>query len=207
MSSQQDERRQFFRIDDSLSLGYRQISVDSLPASVERLENELDSDFTVVSSLAAVSQEMMGTLHKIEASRPEIAAYLKSLDKKIDILGRALLAQTTELLSKPTQSVNISATGISFAVDEYIEPGAILELKILLMPSYAGILSFAEVVGCEPVEQDVNKPDKRYQLRTAFAHIRERDRDVLIQHVIQRQGAQLRQAREAQEQMQLEQKE
>lgn len=197
MNINQNERRQFFRINDRLSLSYRQIPSDRLAASIECLENEIDSNFTVVSSLAAVSQEMMGTLNKIETSRPEVAAYLKSLDQKIDILGRALMAQTTELLNQPIQAVNLSATGISFQVTEYIQPGSTLELKLLLTPSYVGILSFVEVVGCDPVETE---PAQGYHLRTSFMHIRERDRDVLIQHVIQRQGAQIRRARAVREQ-------
>ncbi|PLX60199.1 hypothetical protein [Sedimenticola selenatireducens] len=159
MNINQNERRQFFRIDDSLSLSYRQVSSDRLAASIECLENEIDSDFTVVSSLAAVSQEMMGTLNKIESSRPEIAAYLKSLDRKIDILGRALMAQTTELLKQPAQAVNLSATGISFQVSEFIQQGSTLELKLLLTPSYAGILSFVEVIGCDPAAPEPEEPD------------------------------------------------
>lgn len=199
MNSNLDERRQFFRIDDSLSLSYRQVSPDQLATLIESLENGIDSDFTVVSSLAAVSQEMMGTLNKIEKSRPEIAAYLKSLDNKIDILGRALMAQTTELLRQPAQAVNISGTGISFQVDEFIQPGTILELKLLLTPSYAGILSFVEVVGCDAIATDTGQPGQGHNLRATFMHIRERDRDVLIQHVIQRQGVQIRRARAAQD--------
>jgi hypothetical protein len=182
LNSPQDERRRFFRIDDSLSLSYRQIPPDSLPDSVECLENELDSDFTVISSLASVSQQMAGTLHKIESSRPEIAAYLKSLDRKIDILGRALLAQTTDLLERPAQAVNLSATGISFAVADYIRPGSMLELKMLLMPSYAGILTFAEVVGCDPVESEPGQSVRVFNLRTTFAQIR-RSRELQEQRV------------------------
>lgn len=200
MNINRDERRQFFRIDDSLSLSYRQIPSDRLTAAIECLENEIDSDFTVVSSLAAVSQEMIGTLNKIESSRPEIASYLKSLDRKIDILGRALMAQTTELLNQPAQAVNLSATGISFQVSEFIQPGSTLELKLLLTPSYAGILSFVEVVGCDPAAPEPEQSGQGYNLRTTFVHIRERDRDVLIQHIIQRQSAQIRRARAVREQ-------
>jgi hypothetical protein len=195
LNHKRGERREFFRIDDSLSLSYRQIPAHSLPAAIERLENEVDSDFAVLSGLTAVTQEMTGTLHKIEPSHPEIAAYLKALDKKIGILGRALLTQSTELLSQPTQSVNLSASGISFQASRFVEPGSILELKILLMPSYAGILCFAEVVGCDGVEAD--PAGRAHRLRTNFLNIRGRDRDVLIQHVIQKQGAQLRKARAA----------
>lgn len=194
MSYVRDERREFFRIDDSLSLSYRQIPPDTLPAAAERLEHELDSDFTVLGDLAAVTQEMTGTLHQIEVARPEIAAYLKALDRKIDIIGRALLAQTTELLNQPTQSVNLSASGISFQSSQSVAPGSILELKILLMPSHAGILCLAEVVGCDLLGDPCARA---YRLRTRFHKIRDRDRDVLIQHLIQRQGAQLRKAREA----------
>ncbi len=199
MNIDQNERRQFFRIDDSLSLSYRPIPADQLAASIRFLEEGVDSDFTVVSSLAAVSQEMAGTLNKIDKRQPEIAAYLKSLDRKIDILGRVLMAQTTELLNQPAQTVNLSGTGISFQVEEFIPPGSFLELKLILTPSYAGILCFAEVVGCDALDTQEDGLQE-YNLRATFVHIRERDRDVLIQYVIQRQGAQIRKARAAQEQ-------
>lgn len=195
MTQDLDERREYFRIDDSLRLSYREIEPDSLERRITSLEQGQECDFTVVSSLAAITQEMSGTLHKIESSERDIAAYLKSIDRKLDILGRAFLAQSSELIDQPVQAVNLSATGISFEVTTPLEPATLLELKILLTPSYSGILCYAEVIACEADDGRAGC----YPLRTRFLHLREQDRDLLIQHVIQRQGEVIRE-RKRQEQ-------
>ncbi|MCW8907860.1 MAG: PilZ domain-containing protein [Sedimenticola sp.] len=197
MNQQQDERREYFRIDDSLRLSYRDIDPDTLERRIDVLEKGQEGDFTVVSGLAAVTQEMAGTLHKIESAQREIAAYLKSIDRKIEILGRAFLARSSELFEQPVQSVNLSATGISFEVVSPLEVGTLLELRILLTPSYSGILCYAEVIACEADGE--GERGGRYNLRTRFLYLKDADRDLLIQHVIQRQGEAIREARKKRE--------
>jgi len=197
LNQQQDERREYFRIDDSLRLSYREIDPDTLKRRIEALERGQEGDFTVLSGLAAVTQEMAGTLHRIESAQRDIAAYLKSIDRKIELLGRAFLARNSELFEQPVQSVNLSATGISFEVEASLPAGTPLELRILLTPSYSGILCYAEVIACEADGE--GEREGRYHLRTRFLHLREPDRDLLIQHVIQRQGEAIREARKQRE--------
>lgn len=200
MNQQQDERREYFRIDDSLRLGYREIDPGTLERRIEVLEKGQEGEFTLLSSLAAVTQEMSGTLHLIESAQRDIAAYLKSIDRKIEILGRAFLTRSSELFDQPVQSVNLSATGICFEVASPLQAGAVLELRILLTPSYSGILCYAEVIACE-ADADGER-EGRYSLRTRFLYLRDADRDLLIQHVIQRQGEEIRKARRRREQEQ-----
>ncbi|MES9931372.1 MAG: PilZ domain-containing protein [Candidatus Sedimenticola sp. PURPLELP] len=192
-----DERRRFFRIDDSVNLSYTSISPDQLSERMKRLDNDLDTDFTIMSNLAAVTQQMAGVLHKVEADYPDVANYLKALNKKIDILGRAFLVQNTDLSENPANPVNISASGMAFNTTEQLEPGTQLELKLLLMPSFTGILTMAEVVSCR--EMDEAEGDYRYDLRVNFTHLRDADRDVLIRHVIRLQTEELRRQREERE--------
>ncbi|MES9962141.1 MAG: PilZ domain-containing protein [Candidatus Sedimenticola sp. 20ELBAFRAG] len=192
-----DERRRFFRIDDSVNLSYTSISPDQLSERMKRLDNDLDTDFTIMSNLAAVTQQMAGVLHKVEADYPDVANYLKALNKKIDILGRAFLVQNTDLSENPANPVNISASGMAFNTTEQLEPGTLLELKLLLMPSFTGILTMAEVVSCS--EMEAAEGDYRYDLRVNFTHLRDADRDVLIRHVIRLQTEDLRRQREERE--------
>lgn len=198
MKQHQDERREYFRIDDMLSLSYQEIAADQLAHLIESLDKGQEQDFTVLSSLAAVTHEMAGTLHKIESSQRDIATYLKSIDRKIEILGRAFLAQNSELFEQPVQAVNLSATGISFEAAAALDPETLLEMRILLIPSYSGILCYAQVLACEADEQ--GEREGRYNLRTRFVHLREQDRDLLIQHVIKRQGEEIRETRKRREQ-------
>ena len=66
----------------------------------------------------------------------------------------------------------------------------------MLMPSNAGILTYGRVIGNEAVE---GSSGADYQVRVDFTHLREEDRDLLIRHVIRKQGDMLRERRIARE--------
>jgi c-di-GMP-binding flagellar brake protein YcgR len=147
-----------------------------------------------MSNIASINQNMAGIMHRIEGGEPDIAAYLKAINSKIDIIGRALLSKDNELAEHPAQPVNISASGMAFYSPSPVEKGAILELRLLLVPSFTGIVTFGEVVGCDSV-QDPNGYSNLIRLN--FINMVERDRDLLIRHVIKRQGEFLRKRRES----------
>jgi hypothetical protein len=192
-----NERRAYFRIEDSLNLSYHEIPFDALEQRLQRLEQGVDTNFTVLSSLTSISQQMGGLLHKIQVDSPDIARYLKALDQKIELLGRTLLATESNLVEEHAYPVNLSASGMAFKSKEAVEPGIILELKLLLYPSLAGILAYAEVIDCETLKEP--ESGFSYCIRVNFSHLRESDRDLLIRHVVQRQTDQLRKAREERE--------
>jgi c-di-GMP-binding flagellar brake protein YcgR len=191
------DRRRYFRIDDDVSLNFSVVPKEELAARLEQLELEFSGNFTIMSSLAAINQRMAGVMHRIEADSPDVAEYLKALNHKVSVIGRALLDLDSDVSHRQAQSVNLSATGIAFHAREGPEMGSILELKLLLLPSYTGILTYGELVGCGQVAEE--DPEFPHQMRVNFSHMREADRDVLIRHVIQRQTVELRKAREARE--------
>ncbi|MCP5441801.1 MAG: PilZ domain-containing protein [Chromatiaceae bacterium] len=187
------ERRGFFRIDDTVALSFQAVPPGSLAKKLERQEKGLESDFTIMSNLSVISQEMSGVLRKIEGVSPDIAHYLKSLDQKIDLLGKAFLTWTNEMADQPASAVNLSASGMAFNAPEPTEIGTLLELKILL-PFFTGLILYAEVVACEKLPSE-GEESGLYQTRVNFTHLRDRDRDVLIRHVLQRQSESLRKQR------------
>jgi c-di-GMP-binding flagellar brake protein YcgR len=195
-ASDSAERRTFFRVDDSVSLNYHQISQSEMEERMDRVEMELEANFTVMSSIASINQKMAGVMHRIEVEEPDIAEYLKAINSKIDILGRALLSNDNDLVDKPAQPVNLSASGMAFYSSEALEKGSLLELRLLLMPSFTGIITFGEVVGSDSVD---GADGYNNFVRLNFIHMRENDRDLLIRHVIKRQGEFLRKRREERE--------
>jgi len=189
------DRRQFFRIDDTVRLQIQPLSPADLASGVANLERGFDGNFTVMSSLAAVTAQMAASMRRIENHDADVAAYLRGLDQKIEILGRAFLAQESELMSSEHQSVNLSAGGVSVCVNNPMDVGQGLEIRMLLYPSFTGLLSFGEVVGCIEMDPDEND-GYDYQLRVEFVHMREQDREILIRHVLHRQSEILRARRE-----------
>ncbi len=189
----EEDRRSFFRLDDMAHLSYRVINAEDLPASLEALERSVADSFSVMPNLNALSQQMAACLHKIEQRDPDVATYLKSIDQKIEMLGRALLAKDTGLAATPARPVNLSAGGLALRSEEALEEGTILEVKMLLLPSFTGILTYGSVVACEPEDDD---PEYDYCLRIGFTHMRDVDRDALIRHLLRRQADLLRKRRE-----------
>ncbi|MES9858410.1 MAG: PilZ domain-containing protein [Sedimenticola sp.] len=192
-----EDRRQFFRIDDTIHLSYQKIPSEDIHQRLERLEHGLESNFTAVSTIAAITQRMAGTLHQIESVRPTLASYLRALDEKIEVLGRAFLMQDSDIADQPAYAVNLSATGMAFHAAEPLDRGVMLELRLLLMPSFTGILTYAEVVDCDEIGDE--SEELPYTLRVNFSHLRGDDKDILIRHVVKCQSTLLRKQREMRE--------
>ena len=193
-----DDRRDYFRIDDVVKISYHRVPTEELTERLERLEEEFSSNFTVMSSFSAIGQQMALQLHRIESNSPDVAACIKALDQKLNILGQAFMAQEDGLIEQPAQAVNISAGGIALNGVEEIKIGTTLEIKLLLLPSLTGVLIYGEVVACDANEES-DSDDYPYQLRIDFSHMRESDRDILIRHILRRQGEWLRKRREENE--------
>lgn len=189
----EEERRRFFRIDDLVHLSYRVMPSGDIPTTLEELEHSVAESFSVMPNLNALSQQMAACLHKIEQRDPDVASYLKTVDQKIEMLARAFLARDTGIADKPARPVNLSAGGLAVRVAEEVELGATLEVKMLLLPSFTGILTYGSVVVCEPITDD---EEYGYCLRVGFSHMRDVDRDALIRHLLRRQADLLRKRRE-----------
>lgn len=196
LEKMKDERREFFRIDDSIQVSYREIDAQTLPANVDdkRLQNDR---FTVMTRLQTISQHLSAPLHRIEQRDPDVADYLRALDEKISLLGHSFLSEERELLGQPSQSVNLSAGGLAMDVARPLTLGASVEIKLLLLPSYTGVIAYGEVVGVEPSAE--GNADYPHHVRINFTLIRSSDQDALIRHIMRRQGELLRQRRRLQE--------
>lgn len=186
------ERRSFFRIDDTVRLSVARVPPEELDSRLERLDHDLAGNFTVMSSLAAITAQMTAGLRRIENRDPDLAAYLRAIDQKIEVIGRAFIAQEPELSAQKGVPVNLSAGGMCAGVDERYETGDTVEIRMLLFPSFTGLMIYGTVVECSPVDDEADHGHFRHLARIEFTHIREQDRELLIRHLLRRQSAQLR---------------
>jgi len=190
------ERRSFFRIDDTVRLSLRQVSNEEMDRRFERLEHDLAGNFTVMSSLAAITSQMTLGLRRIENRDADLAAYLRAIDQKIEVIGRAFIAQEPELSAEKALPVNLSAGGMCVRVDEPYEAGSMLEIRMLLFPSFTGLMIYGTVVHLENATEEASAEGYRHVARIEFTHIREQDRELLIRHLLRLQSNQLRDRQE-----------
>jgi hypothetical protein len=192
-----ENRRRFFRIDDAVRLSYRALDAAELAEGATRLGDGLGGSFALMATLAAITQRNSVHLRRIEQQSGDLAHYLRGLEQKIDAVARALLLQDAELPAKSEEPVNLSAGGLAIPVRDGLPAGTPLEIRLLLLPSLAGILAFGAVVDCGPPPAGSDYPAGTLLMRVDFTHIRDEDRDLLIKHMLRRQGEQLRQLRQA----------
>ena len=114
------------------------------------------------------------------------------LDRKIDLLSTVILKQQNEA-PHVSRAVNLSAVGMAFRTEQALELDALLELKLLLYPSLTGILTYGKVIKC--VHEPGIDPDFPQRVAVEFAYMRDHDRDLLINHVVQCQYRQLQERR------------
>jgi hypothetical protein len=186
------DRRNFFRIDDTVRMSIRRVPREELQSRLDRLEHDLAGNFTVLSSLSAITAQMAAGLRRIENRDPDLAAYLRAIDQKIEVIGRAFIATEPELVAQAAAPVNLSAGGMCAGIEEHYEPGTDIEIRMLLFPSFTGLMIYGTVVECDPAGDEDSSAGYQHIARIEFSHIREQDRELLIRHLLRRQSDQMR---------------
>lgn len=182
------ERRRYFRIEDEIILFFREIAPDDIPVNRSPPDFPLDS-FALSAGLDLLTQESRKLLRKIERDSPDIGDFLKILERKIDLVGRAFLSYEANLPEQTAQRVSLSASGLSFDAEDPYVPGKVLELKMVLQPNWVGLIAYGRIVYCKKNDAGSELP---YQISVDFVGLCDSDRELLIRHVVRRQLHQLR---------------
>lgn len=184
-----EERRRFFRIDDEINLFYQKID-EKLILEPSYLSDNILSNCSLSSALDMVSQDSSALLARLERTQPEVADYLRLIETKIDLVAQAIMLQGGQFKENTTRNANLSASGIAFEVEQQLEPGDYLEIKMLLVHCVAVIVAYGKVVYCKNSQSgDAQYP---YLVGVDYVNMKDQDRELLIKHVVKKQLQQLR---------------
>ena len=184
------ERRRYFRVEDRIILEYHPLADSERQGVIKALRDDHPSRHLIASSFSSTSQQMQYVLRKIQEREPEIALYLQTLNEKLDLLARQLAMETTELTQRTPRRVDISAAGVCFEAAEPIEPGQLMDLKMMLFPSLDYIRAVGRVVRCAETREVSQAPG--FSIAVDFDYLRDDDRELLVQHVVKKQSSKLR---------------
>jgi len=186
----ENERRQFFRIEDSICLQVEKISPEEYAQSEQELAGKNSEAFLVSADFVSLNNEFNHLLNKIKTSSSELAQYLELLNRKIDLLGHHLLDNELPCTEADRVPVNLSAAGIAFDHAEPLDPGQQLRIRMVLFPEKIGILAFGVVVDCR------NADENSHKVCAEISHIREQDQELMIKHNLNKQMEELRESSE-----------
>lgn len=185
------EKRSFFRIDDMAIIKHRQVSDEHVNTDAWRHEQVDINKLTLKARFDSMSREMQPMLKMIGKSNSRIADYLEALDRKLNMLSEYVIeCEMAEMNIKPRQ-VNIGAGGISFASGSPVMVGAMLELRMIMLPENTGIFSYARVVTCSKLDEP-DEDGNQYRIALEFVNMDDDVRDLITRHVLRKEQEQLR---------------
>ncbi|MCX7080550.1 MAG: PilZ domain-containing protein [Pseudomonas sp.] len=183
----EEDRREYYRIEDTIALEIRPLSAHEV-AGQEVLQDESPL-FNLLSELHLSEFESQHLLRQISERDRTMAAYLKVLNKRIDLLGQVVAQTVLDKFDEP-QHVVLSEGGIEFEHHLAHPHGSHLAIKLLLMPQALGLLLRAKVTHCEP------EGFGTFKIGTEFESLTDTQRQLLARYILQKQAQDRRLARE-----------
>jgi len=185
-----DDKRDFFRIRDQIALQVKPVDGPDLDKEVQDEESPL---FSLLSDLHMLDYESQHLLRQIAERDRALAQYLKIINKRVDLVGKALAMQLTGDLSEP-QEVTLSEGGMAFSSPQPYPIDSWLMLRMVLMPSPLGLVLPARVIRCE-AEQDGDEQAGNWQVGVTFDSLSDAQRQLLARHILQKQAQEIRAAK------------
>lgn len=184
--SETTNRREYLRLQSDASLLIERLNPEELSALEEGFD-EQRLQFGISGHLLYGSQRFLPQMRIIERRQPEVAAYLKLLERQIGALATRLVEKENLIDTTVRQSVNLSASGAQFISDDYFQPGEHLKLAMTLYPQWMSFLSIAQVQRVEPKAPLSEGQGEQWSISVRFSRLHEEDQEILIKHLYQQQ--------------------
>ncbi|WP_150778753.1 PilZ domain-containing protein [Pseudomonas fluorescens] len=182
----EEDRREYYRIEDTIALEIRTLSAPE--AAGQEVLQDASPLFNLLSELHLSEFESQHLLRQISERDRNLAAFLKSQNKRIDLLSQVIAITVLGQIGEP-QPVVISEGGIEFLHPTPIAVGAHLSVKLVLMPQALGLLLRARVIHCD-------RKAGSFDVGTEFERPTDAQRQLLARYILQKQAQERRLARE-----------
>ena len=185
-------RRESFRLDDTLDLRIRILDKQSVNAIVADFDT-----FRMRYCMKSHAQSQMDMnqprLMKIRNKYPDVAFYLEYLESRLieltEQVEKLSLLDTDENVLNIVSEGNISAVGARFSTSEEFTTGQILEISMILSTSTIQVVMIGEVVRVDSL------PKGRSAVSVTYKHIHSEDEEAIVRHLVKLQQLQLRASR------------
>ena len=166
-----EKERDSFRVSDILSVKASKVSEDELPFMRPRVFTGFSIEESDTGSADATLQ-------------PQVWKMLIAINKKLDLIMERLHLDSEKFVAIENRQVNLSESGMHFAIDERVATGDIIEIKMIL-PAYppVGILTFGKVVRVN------SRGDNTYDIAVHFLETDtdSKVKDEIVKYLLRRQ--------------------
>jgi hypothetical protein len=174
-----EERRRYFRIDDEVALSFTLLE-DEKQGDAEDLNQEFHMSLEV---------QIRHAMADLRSQNSKVAHVLDLINQKINLLRSA---EEKDGSAPVLIGANLSACGVAFSWHENLPINQQLMVNLYLQPNHELIRTEAHVAGVTKNQDPNASPEQSFIVRLDFDSIKKNYQELLIQHVVQRQGHQLR---------------
>lgn len=175
-----EKSRQYFRVDDAFPVKIRKVK-DTEPETARRSRIFLGYP---------VEREEAQVEAPDETISPKLWKLLTDISTKLSLILEKLQFDEEGFIKTAVRQVNISASGIKFRVDEKVEVGDTVEIKMLLPTCPpTGIITYGNVVRSKDIGNG------QYEVALHFTNIEDEVRDEIFHYTLKRQRELIRKQR------------
>jgi PilZ domain len=180
------ERRNFFRIEDDVLLRY--VPIDQSGALANRVPAQFSEDpcYSLMRELQDIELENNNFLRFISDGNRDLGNYLKSINKKIDLIAATLANSLDPIPDHQSQRISLSEAGLSFCSHCELANDDYVAMQLTLKPTFVTLVLFAKIINCSEGKNGFN-------IALSFVHLNDNDRQMLAKHIMQLQLAAKRQ--------------
>ena len=185
------ERRQYFRIQGKVAVDYKIITEDEMEHSRIPTQFEVSPFFLLLTQLQSLGRDNDYHLRKIAQKEPSVAAYLESMNDKIDAIAQAVAKSDVEFENLTAQEISLSEGGLSFDCEEAIPLNTYLALKVVFEETFSGLLLYGQVLYS-------GEEDGKYKIGVEFTDLPESSRMIVARYILSTQARERQQINEEQ---------
>lgn len=188
------EKRRAFRILERVHLKYEVLTEQEYENGLEEHRMSKGVAEGSRSRLMDLDARLTEKLYVLKSQSSAVAECLALLNQKVNMLIEqfpALRESKTSLVREEAQSCEVSAVGMTFASREVLAPGTKLALRLMFVADNCYIETLARVVR-KLDQHGTASADKPFLVAVDFERMKPEQKDILIQHLLNRESETLR---------------
>ena len=192
------ENRRSFRVSESVYLKYEVLSQQEFEEGLEHRRTRLGESAGAQAQLIDIDARLSEAMFKLNGESEQVARCITMINDKINVVVQQLpgLRETKADLAKSLPlTCDVGADGIVFPSKEDIAPGTKLSVQFLLASDNRFVESFCRVVRTTDTPGGNDPLDFPFGIAIEFHGMNLSQREILIQHMFNRESETLRMRR------------
>lgn len=190
------ENRRSFRISESAYVKYDILTDHEYHEGLDRRKLQLGLDDSASSILVDIDARLSQAMYLLSGESENVGKCIMLLNDKLNVVINQLpgVRKAKESLAKlPPQTCDVGADGMVFSAETPLAAGTKLCLQFLLESDSRFVETFAKVV--READSPADDPELPYGIAVEYHGMKAEQREILIQHMFNRESETLRMRR------------